>query len=136
VREHLQSPTVYTGFGVNAGLCWGGSCVPDIYPQFPGFYTNFFVNEAHDDNLQLLVEMGGLGFVTMLWFVIAMYRGAVKKLGNRPEDINGTVALATMLGATASLLTGGGCPRFWLEVLACPKVPRRLSEGESVRAEM
>jgi O-antigen ligase len=62
------------------------------------------VHEAHDDYLQLLVEMGGLGFATMLWFVIAMYRGAVKKLGNWPEDINGTVALAAMLGATGILV--------------------------------
>jgi O-antigen ligase len=85
-------------------LGWGLGVFPDIYPQFRSFYTNFFINEAHDDYLQLLVEMGGLGFATMLWFVIAMYRGAVKKLGNWPEDINGTVALAAMLGATGILV--------------------------------
>ena len=64
------------------------------------------MNEAHDDYLQLLVEMGGLGFATMLWFVVVMYRGAVKKLGNWPEDINGAVALAAMLGATGILVHG------------------------------
>jgi O-antigen ligase len=68
-------------------LGWGLGVFPDIYPQFRTFHTNFFVNEAHDDYLQLLVEMGGLGFATMLWFVIVMYRGALKKLGNWPEDI-------------------------------------------------
>jgi putative inorganic carbon (hco3(-)) transporter len=85
-------------------LGFGLGVFPDIYPQFRSFYTNFFENEAHDDYLQLLVEMGGLGFATMLWFVIAMYRGTVKKLGNWPEDINGTVALAAMLGATGILV--------------------------------
>jgi O-antigen ligase len=85
-------------------LGWGLGVFPDIYPQFRSFYTNFFINEAHDDYLQLLVEMGSLGFATMLWFVISMYRGAAKKLGNWPEDINGTVALAAMLGATGILV--------------------------------
>jgi O-antigen ligase len=85
-------------------LGWGLGVFPDIYPQFRTFHTNFFVNEAHDDYLQLLVEMGGLGFATMLWFVLVMYRGAVKKLGNWPEDINGAVALAAMLGATGILV--------------------------------
>jgi O-antigen ligase len=87
-------------------LGWGLGVFPDIYPQFRTFHTNFFVNEAHDDYLQLLVEMGGLGFATMLWFVIVMYRGALKKLGNWPEDINGAVALAAMLGATGILVHG------------------------------
>ena len=85
-------------------LGWGLGVFPDIYPQFRTFHTNFFVNEAHDDYLQLLVEMGGLGFATMLWFVVVMYRAAVKKLGNWPEDINGAVALAAMLGATGILV--------------------------------
>jgi O-antigen ligase len=85
-------------------LGWGLGVFPDVYPQFRSFHTNFFVNEAHDDYLQLLVEMGGLGFAAMLWFVVIMYRGAVKKLGDWPEDINGAVALAAMLGATGILV--------------------------------
>jgi O-antigen ligase len=85
-------------------LGWGLGVFPDIYPQFRSFHTNFFVNEAHDDYLQLLVEMGGLGFATMLWFVILMYRSAARKLRNWPEDINGTVALAAMLSATGILV--------------------------------
>ena len=44
-----------------------------VYPQFRTFYTNFFVNEAHNDYLQLLVEMGLLGFGTMLWFLLTLY---------------------------------------------------------------
>jgi O-antigen ligase len=93
-------------FAQRPWLGWGLGVFPDVYPQFRSFHTNFFVNEAHDDYLQLLVEMGGLGFATMLWFVIVMYRGALKKLGNWPEDINGAVALAAMLGATGILVHG------------------------------
>jgi len=85
-------------------LGWGLGTFPDVYPQFRSFHTNFFINEAHNDYLQLLVEMGGLGFATMLWFLWAVYRNAVKKLKNWPEDTNGTVALAALLGVTGILV--------------------------------
>src|SRR5579864_4114449 len=39
-------------------LGWGLESFPVVYPQFRGFYTNFFVNQAHNDYLQLLVETG------------------------------------------------------------------------------
>ena len=43
-------------------LGWGLGTFPVVYPQFRTFYTNSFVNEAHNDYLQLLTEMGLLGF--------------------------------------------------------------------------
>ncbi len=55
-------------------LGWGLGTFPVVYPQFRTFYTNFFVNEAHNDYLQLLVEMGLLGFGTMIWFLLTLYR--------------------------------------------------------------
>jgi O-antigen ligase len=85
-------------------LGWGLGVFPDVYPRYRSFYTNFFVNEAHNDYLQLLVEMGTLGFATMIWFIVLLYRSAIKKLGNWTEDVNGTVALATMLGCTGILV--------------------------------
>jgi O-antigen ligase len=91
-------------FGRKPLLGWGLGVFPDIYPQFRSFSTNFFVNEAHNDYLQLLIEMGALGFTAMLWFVLAMYRGAITKLGNWPEDTNGAAALAAMLGSTGILV--------------------------------
>ncbi|MBZ5705053.1 MAG: O-antigen ligase family protein [Acidobacteriia bacterium] len=85
-------------------LGWGLGVFANIYPQFRTFYTNFFVNAAHNDYLQLLVEMGALGFATMLWFVVVAYSRAIKKLGNWPSDTNGAVALAAMLGVTGILV--------------------------------
>jgi len=85
-------------------LGWGLGTFPDVYPQFRSFHTNFFINEAHNDYLQLLVEMGFLGFATMLWFLWTVYRNAIRKLKNWPQDTNGAVALAALLGVTGILV--------------------------------
>jgi O-antigen ligase len=85
-------------------LGWGLGTFPDVYPQFRSFHTNFFINEAHNDYLQLLVEMGGLGGAAMLWFLCAAYRNGLRKLENWTEDTNGAVALAALLGVTGILV--------------------------------
>jgi O-antigen ligase len=85
-------------------LGWGLGTFPVVYPQFRTFYTNFFVNEAHDDYLQLLVEMGLLGFATMLWFLVTLYTRAIKKIGNWTGEISGAVTLACILGLSGILV--------------------------------
>jgi O-antigen ligase len=85
-------------------LGWGLGAFPVVYPQFRSFYTNFFVNQAHDDYLQLLVEMGLLGFGTMIWFLIVLYRRAVRKVGNWSSDVSGAATLACILGLTGILV--------------------------------
>lgn len=85
-------------------LGWGLGSFPVVYPQFRSFYTNFFVNQAHDDYLQLLVEMGLLGFGTMVWFLIVVYRRAFKKIANWTSDVSGAVSLACILGLTGILV--------------------------------
>ena len=85
-------------------LGWGLRTFPVVYPQFRTFYTNFFVNEAHNDYLQLLVETGLLGFGTMVWFLIVLYRNALRKIGNWMSDLSGAVTLACMLGLTGILV--------------------------------
>jgi O-antigen ligase len=85
-------------------LGWGLGTFPVVYPQFRTFYTNFFVNEAHNDYLQLLVEMGLLGFGTMVWFVLTLYTRAIKKIGDWTNEISGAVALACVLGLSGILV--------------------------------
>jgi O-antigen ligase len=84
-------------------LGWGLGVFPTVYPQYRSFYTDFFVNEAHDDYAQLLVEMGGLGFLTMLWFISVAYYRAAEKLDSWTKDANGAIAMAAMLGMTGIL---------------------------------
>ena len=85
-------------------LGWGLGTFPVIYPQFRSFYTNFFVNEAHDDYLQMLAEMGLLGFGFMIWFLIVLYRKALPKIGNWMSDVSSAVTLACTLGFTGILV--------------------------------
>lgn len=85
-------------------LGWGLGAFPIVYPQFRTFYTNFFVNEAHNDYLQLLVEMGLLGFATMLWFVVTLYTRGIKKIGNWSGEISGAMTLACLLGVSGILV--------------------------------
>ena len=85
-------------------LGWGLGSFPIVYPQFRTFYTNFFVNEAHNDYLQLLVEMGLLGFATMIWFVVTVYARAFKKIRNWPSEMSGAVTLACVLGLSGILV--------------------------------
>ena len=85
-------------------LGWGLGCFPVVYPQFRSFYTNFFINEAHNDYLQLLAEMGLAGFAIMLWFLIAMYRRALSKIGNWNSEVTGALTLACLLGVTGILV--------------------------------
>jgi O-antigen ligase len=83
---------------------WGLGAFPVAYPQFRSFYTNFFVNQAHDDYLQLLVETGVLGFGIMIWFLVLAYRGALKKIANWSRDAGDAMALACLLAITGILV--------------------------------
>jgi len=85
-------------------LGWGLGTFPVIYPQYRSFYTNFFVNEAHNDYLQLLSEMGLLGFGTMVWFLIVLYGTASRQIGNWMSDVSSAVTLACTLGVTGILV--------------------------------
>jgi O-antigen ligase len=85
-------------------LGWGLGTFPVVYPQYRSFYTNFFVNEAHNDYLQLLCEMGLLGFGTMVWFLIVLYGTALRQIRNWASDVSSAVTLACTLGFTGILV--------------------------------
>jgi len=85
-------------------LGWGLRTFPVVYPQFRSFYTNFFVNEAHNDYLQLLSEMGLLGFGTMIWFFIVLFRRIPHKIQQWASNLRGAVTLACILGISGILL--------------------------------
>jgi len=85
-------------------LGWGLGVFPEIYPHFSSLSTNLQVGMAHNDYLQFLVEVGALGFVAALWFLLTLFRSALKKLKHWPPDTNTAVTLAAVLGITGILV--------------------------------
>jgi O-antigen ligase len=83
---------------------WGLGTFPVVYPQFRSFYTNFFVNEAHNDYLQLLTETGLAGFAIAIWFLVLTFRHAWAKLDNWTQSANGSLTVAALLGCVGILV--------------------------------
>jgi O-antigen ligase len=127
-------------------LGWGLGTFPTAYPPFQSFFSNIFVNEAHNDYAQLLVEMGILGFLTMVWFLVLVFRGAWRKLRSGKLGVNGAAALAGALGCVGILVHSffdfnlqipANAAWFYIlaTVVAAPSVsePRFRSPGRDVR---
>ena len=55
---------------------WGLGTFSAVYPGFRSYYTNFFINQAHNDYLQCLIETGAAGFLIMGWFLFRLHRGS------------------------------------------------------------
>jgi O-antigen ligase len=83
---------------------WGLGTFPTVYPSYRSFYTNLFVNEAHNDYAQLLVETGLLGFGLMFWFLVRLYRYGLPTSRRWEFRWDGAVSLAALLGCTGILL--------------------------------
>ena len=83
---------------------WGLGTFPTVYPSSRSFYTNLFVNEAHNDYAQLLVETGLVGFGLMLWFLVRLYRHGLPTSRRWEFKWDGAVSLAGLLGCTGILL--------------------------------
>ena len=82
---------------------WGLGTFPTVYPSYRSFYTNLFVNEAHNDYAQLLVETGLLGFGLMLWFIVRLYQHGLPTSRRWELRWDGAVSLAALLGCTGIL---------------------------------
>jgi O-antigen ligase len=85
-------------------LGWGLGTFPIVYPQFRSFYTTFFVNQAHNDYLQSLVETGVAGFSIAIWFLVLVFRQGARKLNNWTETASGALTVAALLGCVGILV--------------------------------
>lgn len=89
-------------------LGWGLGAFPYVYPEFRSFYTDYLINQAHNDYLQILVETGVGGAIAMGWFIFALYRQALGKLGavrsRSSIDFGSSARLAALTGCTGLLV--------------------------------
>jgi O-antigen ligase len=85
-------------------LGWGLGSFPIVYPEFRSFYTTLFVNEAHNDYLQLLVETGLAGFSIAVWFLVLVFRHAAGKLKDWTGNASGALTVAALLGCVGILV--------------------------------
>jgi len=97
-------------------LGWGLGTFPIVYPEFRSFYTTFFVNQAHNDYLQLLVETGLAGFSIAVWLLVLVFRQAAGKLKNWTETASGAMTAAALLGCVGILVHS--CLDFNLQIPA------------------
>ena len=82
---------------------WGLGTFPTVYPRYRSFYTNLFINEAHNDYAQLLVETGLLGFGLMLWFLIRLFQKGLPTSRRWEFKWDGAASLAALLGCAGLL---------------------------------
>ena len=85
-------------------LGWGLGTFPEVYPSFRSFYTNFFVNEAHNDYIQLAVETGLVGFTIACWFIALIFRNGLRRTVHWRTDVCSAVTLAAMIGVSGILV--------------------------------
>ncbi len=85
-------------------LGWGLGTFPDVYPAFRSFYTVFFINAAHNDYLQVLVEAGSLGFSCVIWFILVLYRSGLSRFRSDGQEWRSVLRTGTLVGCTGILV--------------------------------
>jgi O-antigen ligase len=85
-------------------LGWGLGTFPNVYPSFRSFYSQFFINAAHNDYIQVLVETGLAGFSCVVWFIVTLYRSGMTRFGHLEQNWRGILRAATLVGCTGILM--------------------------------
>jgi len=88
------------------------------------FYTNIFVNEAHNDYAQLLVEMGLAGFGVMVWFLV-LVSGRRAEVEEWEAGREWRLALAGSLGCVGILVHS-----FLISICRWRRMRRGLCAGD------
>jgi O-antigen ligase len=76
----------------------------DVYPQYRTFYLVKYVNAAHNDYVQLLVETGLLGFLAMIWSVILLISRGTRHVWAKQPGPQSILGFAAFLGCTGILI--------------------------------
>jgi O-antigen ligase len=93
VRMFAAHPFLGSGFGSFA----------TAFPRYRVFYDGFFINHAHDDYLELLLETGLAGFGVAVWFLVVLYREGLRNLRPAKLSLAALISTAALAGCTGLL---------------------------------
>jgi O-antigen ligase len=85
-------------------LGWGLGTFTTVYPEFRSFYTNLFVNAAHNDYIQVIVETGMVGFAAVVWFILMVYRLGLRNADGWNRSWSHALGLSALVGCTGLLV--------------------------------
>src|SRR5579862_3663177 len=85
-------------------LGWGLGTFTTGLPAFSSFYTSLFVNAAHNDYVQVLVETSLISFVAVVWFIMDVYRAGPRNGDGGNLDWSRALGLAALVGCTGLLV--------------------------------
>jgi O-antigen ligase len=87
-------------------LGWGFGTFSVVYPSFRSFFTNLWVNEAHNDFVQTLVETGIVGFTFAVVYLVLLIREGIHNLKFWRDNTQSGLRLAAFLGCIGILIHG------------------------------
>ena len=85
-------------------LGWGLGTFATVYPPFRDFYGDRFVNEAHNDYAQVLVETGLIGLGALLWLAALVARAARQRARFAESELQDAVKLGLLIGCAGLLV--------------------------------
>lgn len=91
-------------FSSHLALGTGLGTFPFVYPEYRSFATDYFMNQAHNDILQLMIETGIPGLLLVLWFLFVVYRRGLTKAQSWITSWKGAASLAALTGISGILV--------------------------------
>lgn len=85
-------------------LGWGLGTFPTVYPQFRSFYDDVPIHEAHNDYMQLLAEIGAIGGLITIWFLVAVFRLGWRNLSQSHASVDKGITTAAIVSVSGILI--------------------------------
>jgi O-antigen ligase len=85
-------------------LGFGLGTFSDVYPAYKTFYTNLFVNHAHNDYLEMLADTGVVGLALFVWMLVGVFRSGFSKVMDRDDEEGRLLTLAALTGIVGILI--------------------------------
>jgi O-antigen ligase len=90
-------------FAAHPFLGSGFGSFATAFPRYRVFYDGFFINHAHDDYLELLLETGLAGWGVAVWFIVVLYREGLRNLRSARLSPAALISTAALAGCTGLL---------------------------------